>query len=126
MVLLVTTPDSVAIMDTYAATKVMYLKSGNANVRCLVNHATDVQNADEAHRRIARAADRFLGFKLLPAGHLKTEPLIATATGLRRPFLLTSPECPAVRQLEQLARSMLPSFARRDGAAGEQSTRAAA
>ncbi|MBX7167693.1 MAG: P-loop NTPase [Pirellulales bacterium] len=69
-VLLTTTPDPVAVMDAYAAIKVLMAGHALSSIRLLVNQATDPLMAADVHERLSRACRRFLGEPVALAGHL--------------------------------------------------------
>ncbi len=75
-VILVTTPDLPAIMDSYAAIKHSWTKQRPPLVNCLVNMADDEETAADVQARLERSCRRFLGLHLRDAGYL---PLDATA-----------------------------------------------
>jgi flagellar biosynthesis protein FlhG len=68
-ILLVTTPDLTSVMDTYATAKVLAAGDDSLRIRPVVNLAPDPGAAQSVHARLARAFYRFLGIRLLPAGH---------------------------------------------------------
>jgi len=60
LVLLVTTTDGPALMDSYAAIKLSAADEVAADVRLLVNQCDDERIAADAHRRLSGACQRFL------------------------------------------------------------------
>jgi len=102
LVLLVTHADPAAIMEAYAAIKLLAAES-QVPIHALVNQTADAAAADEARQRIARACQRFLGRSIVAAGQVPPEPDLA-AVG--RPIVVHSPRCEAARALERLAESV--------------------
>jgi flagellar biosynthesis protein FlhG len=105
LVLIVTTPDALSIMDAYAAIKV-HSEGAAVPVRTLVNRAADIQSADDVHARLARACQRFLGLTVMDAGYL---PIIhhETASPIEvGPFVLSAPDATATLCIQRLAQSM--------------------
>lgn len=66
LVLLVTTTDDAALMDTYAAIKLNAADTCHANVRVLVNQFVNDRVAADAHRRLSNCCHRFLS-RTIPA-----------------------------------------------------------
>jgi flagellar biosynthesis protein FlhG len=60
-ILVVVTPEPTSVTDAYALMKVMALHHGERRFRLLVNLARSAAEAAEVYRRLALAADRFLG-----------------------------------------------------------------
>src|SRR5262249_8600875 len=58
LILLVTAPDDMAVMDAYATLKSVPAGDLAAEVRVLVNHCDAATLADDVHRRIAGACQR--------------------------------------------------------------------
>jgi flagellar biosynthesis protein FlhG len=69
-VLVVTTTESVSIMDCYAAIKVLLAGDASVPIHTLVNLAADAGLAADVQSRIAAACRRFLGLRATPAGHV--------------------------------------------------------
>lgn len=97
-VVLVTTPDAVAVMDAYAALKVLMAGQTLASVRLLVNHVHDSGVAADVQERLSRCCQRFLGHSLAAGGHLP--PLARSAGGV---FVRDEPAGEAATAIERLA-----------------------
>jgi MinD-like ATPase involved in chromosome partitioning or flagellar assembly len=63
-VLLVTTPDDVAVMDAYATIKRGSWEEANLDLRVLVNACHDTATAVDVQSRLAAACRRFLGLSI--------------------------------------------------------------
>jgi MinD-like ATPase involved in chromosome partitioning or flagellar assembly len=68
--LLVTTPASAAVMDTYTLIKRFLANRAGQGTELLVNQAAQRREADDVFARVDRSCRRFLGFGLELAGHL--------------------------------------------------------
>jgi MinD-like ATPase involved in chromosome partitioning or flagellar assembly len=80
-VLLVTSPDAVAVMDTYALIKTFCSRRPLAQpLHLIVSHADAVCAAD-VHRRIDQSCRRFLGMSLELLAAIPLDPLAASETG---------------------------------------------
>lgn len=106
MVVLVTTPEPDAIMDSYAAIKVLLGPATTVPVQTLVNLAAGHAVAVDVHGRIAQACQRFLGVQIGTAGYVPSDSIIAQAASSRSPFLLSSPRCGAARNVERMAETL--------------------
>jgi len=63
-VLIVTTPDDAAVMQCYAAIKVLVAGDASVPIRALVNRASNASATADVQARIAEACRRFLGLRL--------------------------------------------------------------
>jgi flagellar biosynthesis protein FlhG len=113
-VLMVTTPDPLAVMDAYAAIKV-HGDGVTSPVHVLVNRAADTQQAADAQQRIARVCHRFLGLTIHDAGYLPILPDSGT-TAQDQLFVANAPESTAARYVDRLA-TILARSASEGGAA---------
>ncbi len=98
-VLLVTAPDDLAVMDTYALIKTVG-PGRSTMLHLLVNRAVDDDHCQQVFLRLAQSCQRFLGLELNLAGWLPTD----RALGSVRPA--ASPKPPATHvsaALEELA-----------------------
>jgi flagellar biosynthesis protein FlhG len=74
-VLLVTSPDAVAVMDTYALVKTLLSRhSLRRPLELIVNQVSDEIAAADVHRRIDQSCRRFLGLSVELAGWLPQAP----------------------------------------------------
>jgi flagellar biosynthesis protein FlhG len=78
--LMVTSPDAVAVMDTYALIKTLFSRHSLAQSPALVvNQAADEATAADVHRRIDQSCRRFLGLAVEFAGWLPMDPTAKVA-----------------------------------------------
>ena len=104
LVLLVTTSEAAAIMDSYAAVKLLAPRGSQpAHVCSLVNKAASSAAAEDVHARIRQAAQRFLSLEIHATAHVPEDNEVVLAERKHQPFVLHRPECPAARALEQVA-----------------------
>ena len=116
MVLLVTTPKPDAIMDSYAALKVLLGPESVVPVQTLVNLAAGHAVAVDVHGRIAQACQRFLSVQIGAAGYLPCDQMIAEAASSGKPFLIRSPRCGAARNVERVAETLWAHVVRQPAA----------
>jgi flagellar biosynthesis protein FlhG len=105
-VLFITSTDEPAVMNTYAAIKLLAAEVERPQLHAMVNLAPDAAAADEAHARLARACRRFLALDLSQQCSVPYDSQVASAGRLRTPFLLESPDCAATRPLKTLAETL--------------------
>ncbi len=105
-VLVVTTPDPVAVMDSYAAVKVHVAGNFNVQINALVNKSPDAETADDVHQRLARACRRFLARDLGSAGWVPQASPESIRDGDTQPTVLTAPHNPVAMALKQAARTV--------------------
>jgi flagellar biosynthesis protein FlhG len=106
LVLMVTSPEPVSIMDTYASIKVLLAGEASVPIHTLVNFTPFAPLAADVHARIDQACRRFLGFRTTAAGYLPKDDLISDAAGSGQPFVIRSPRSEAARSVERLAEAI--------------------
>jgi flagellar biosynthesis protein FlhG len=106
LMLLVTTADDDAVMDTYAAIKTLYVSKQSAGLATLVNAVPRPTDGNEVHDRLARACRRFLGFEPASVGCVESDPQVRRATALGDPFVLMMPTATVARQVSRAARNL--------------------
>lgn len=108
-VLLVTSPDVVAVMDSYAAVKTMYTPAPIApQLRLVVNRAQDHEQALDVFRRIDQSCQRFLEVSLHMEAALPRDEQAKQAARHGVPVLVLTPHSPLSRAVDQLAGALVP------------------
>ena len=80
-ILLITTDESVAVMDSYAAVKSSSWGDVDGKVRLVINQCDDPQAAKSIGSRFEATCRRFLGLQVAPVLALATQPdIVATGT----------------------------------------------
>ncbi|GAB4224181.1 MAG: MinD/ParA family protein [Acidobacteriota bacterium] len=115
--LLVTWPEPAALVDAYAALKVLARRKPELPVGLLVNGARSEQEARRVHHRLSTASERFLGRRLGLDGWVPDDRAVREAAIDQRPVLLAEPMAPSSRQIELLATHFLHYVGRPWGAA---------
>lgn len=111
-VLLVTSPDAVAVMDTYSLIKTLLSRQHLSRPLALVvNMAANEDVAADVHRRIEQSSRRFLGLSLELVGSLPPETFAAVAARSGVPLALSKPDSPLITAVQRLAERVvqLPS-----------------
>jgi flagellar biosynthesis protein FlhG len=107
-VLLVTSPDVVAVMDSYAAIKTMFTPAlKHPQLRLIVNQAEDQAQARDVFRRIDQSCQRFLEVSLTLAAALPVDSQAVQAARHGVPVLLLTPQAPLCRAIDQLTDDLL-------------------
>jgi MinD-like ATPase involved in chromosome partitioning or flagellar assembly len=102
-VLLVTSPEAAAVMDTYALVKTL-LKEQQlpAPLALVVNQAESADSAADVCRRIDQSCRRFLGLSVRLAGWIPLDPAATSAIG----NAATDSQSPLADAVNRLARTM--------------------
>ncbi|UCF66041.1 MAG: MinD/ParA family protein [Acidobacteriota bacterium] len=102
-VLVIAWPEPTALVDAYAALKVIHQRSPQLDAGLLVNGARDATEAERVHRRIVAAAEKFLGRAIELDGFIVHDGAINEAARRQRAVVLSHPLSPASRCFERLA-----------------------
>ena len=103
LVLLVTTPELPAVMNAYAAIKMLAAPGNQVPIHPVVNMASSQPAAEEAGARLGRAAMRLLGLRPQGSVGILWAEEIAEAGRRGEAFVLGWPAHPATRQIARLA-----------------------
>lgn len=107
-VLLVTTPDAVAVMDSYATIKTLLTRSpARPPIRLVVNQAEDADEAADVHRRIDHSCQRFLGRSIPLAGWTPPDDRAQSAQRRGQPLFVAWPQSPFAESIDRLAETVL-------------------
>jgi flagellar biosynthesis protein FlhG len=107
-VMLVTAPDAVSVMDTYALVKTLLTRHSLVRpLELVVNRLGDADNAADVHRRIDQSCRRFLGLSVSFAGAAPHDPAAASIGRDRAPAILAEPDRPLSRAIAELARHFI-------------------
>lgn len=102
----VTTPDPIAILDSYASIKVLHGGRPELPVKSVVNLA-DEETAAAVHTRLDQVCQRFLGKVIAAAGYIPTDARVAECRASGGSLALQSPNSPAALQIERLVDTLL-------------------
>ncbi len=111
MIVVVTTPETPSILDSYASIKALAGSEQAGAIHSLVNQAPNSEVADEVHARLAQACLRFLGVNLGKAGHVLADPMVAAAGRAGDPFTVAASRCEAAEYLDRLAKAVAAALA---------------
>ncbi len=111
-VLLVTTPDSMSVMDSYATIKRLATAEDALTIRLIVNRASDQHIANDVHRRINVSCQRFLGLRVDGLGYLPTTDCADVAASAAVPLVISNPEDSATAALVRMAAQVVSETAK--------------
>jgi len=101
--ILVTTADPAAIMNTYGVVKRSGSKCGVVRpTRYILNMASAAGDAEVVHARFSQSCWRFLRVAMPLVGTVPVDPAVVAAARMRNPVVLESPRCPAARAIGRL------------------------
>jgi flagellar biosynthesis protein FlhG len=101
--ILVTTADSVAIMDTYATIKVLASGGHAPPLRVAVNQVNETGAGQDVHGRIAQSCRRFLGLEAAGGPHVPLDGRVPASAAAAAPLVIASPTCEAAKAIGRLA-----------------------
>jgi flagellar biosynthesis protein FlhG len=104
--LLITTPEPVSIMDTYAAVKALSAESVSPPLEIVVNRAADAEQAQRVLARIDASSRRFLGRAIQAAGFVPEDPQWAAAGRSGGPLAIDRQPTPATRGVARIAAAL--------------------
>ena len=105
--LVVMTPEPTSLTDAYALMKALRARHGRTDFQVLVNRASGAAEAERAFRRLARAAERFLGVWPEYVGYLPEDDAASRAVCAQEPLVLAAPGAPASRAIRELGRRLV-------------------
>lgn len=105
MLLYVTTPDEVAVLDTYAALKQLVSRSAQPPCRLgiLLNQTLHPRQGEKVFERVAETTRRFLNVELNLIGVVPFEKSLTPTRRSLLPVVLQSPTSPVARAIERTA-----------------------
>ena len=111
-VLMVTSPETISVMDAYTTIKTLVHDSFAPSMRLIVNQATNDQVSRDVQTRIAKSCERFLKLPLGDGGAVPLDDHVISAAEIGVPLMTKSPTCRAARAIERLAATLAADFER--------------
>jgi len=118
--LLVTWPEPAALVDAYAALKVLRRGEPAPDVALVINGVADAEEAEEVHRRLQTAARRFLDLEVALDGFIVRDESMADAARRQQAVVELHPLSPASRCFERLALHLVALARRATHASAER------
>lgn len=119
-VVVVATPEPLALADAYACIKVLCRKQKVRRAYVLPNRVRNQHEGDEVVARLKSLVARFLDITLTPLPAIPFDPWVQDAAAEGMPVVLSRPDCPASRAIRQMARRLDVLSADDDALAGGQ------
>jgi flagellar biosynthesis protein FlhG len=94
LVIVVTTTDDVAVMDTYAAIKLSTAESIASEQRILINQCESSESTEDVKQRLSTACQRFLGREVPALPALPRHAVVDATRTARVPRVWESPNSP--------------------------------
>jgi flagellar biosynthesis protein FlhG len=106
--IVVATGEPTSLTDAYALIKVMYTQRQERRFKILVNNVSDAKAAKEVYRKLAMAADHFLGgLSLDYLGFIPADPAVNKAVMQQKALVEAYANAPASQAFRQLAINLL-------------------
>jgi flagellar biosynthesis protein FlhG len=119
LVLLVATADAAAVMESYAAIKVLLAGDTNVPIHTLVNFAEPAEAAT-VHERISSACRRFLGLRIADLGSLPISHEVAQAAAGGHLHAWAASEGALGQRMELLAEGLSNQLRQRSASANKR------
>ena len=101
--ILVTNHEVTALSDAYALYKRAHMVNPALRVGLVVNRAPDERIAMDAWERFRFASHKFLGHTPELIGWIPADPAVPQAVQLRKPAVISYPDCAAVKSMKRVA-----------------------
>jgi flagellar biosynthesis protein FlhG len=105
--ILVTTPDPSSITDAYAVIKLLKQKYDKQNCMAMINQAGSVAEGKATYKKLATAADRFLGVQLPILGIIPHDRQYSAAVKMQQLSIIAFPNCDASVAIRKVAVDLL-------------------
>jgi len=112
MIVLVTTPDDVSVMDAYATIKTVAADSEGA-IFLAINQVTDLEHAENVFARLANSCQRFLMRHIDFAGKVPRDEAVEKSSAARVPLWIHAPQSPATASIREIAQYLQPRLTRK-------------
>jgi len=106
-VILVTTPEPTAIMDSYALVKLAVSENPKIRIRLLVNKAETRREGEELLERFRAVTRDFLKVELDGLGYMVYDQAVLKAVKAQEPFSLRYPHSTPSRNIQMITRKLL-------------------
>lgn len=101
--ILVTNHEVTALSDGYALYKRAHMVNSSLRVGLVVNRAPDERIAMDAWERFRFASHKFLGHTPELIGWIPADPAVPQAVQMRKPAVISYPDCAAVQSMKRVA-----------------------
>lgn len=102
-VIIMTTPEPTAIMDSYGIVKMLAQERDETTLHLLVNMATDKYDAQHVGNTMEMVTKQFMNVTLTEMGWVYYDPLVSRSVRQQQPFVLLYPASRAARSIADIA-----------------------
>jgi flagellar biosynthesis protein FlhG len=102
-VLIVTTPEMTAIVDAYAAIKMIAGRNREIPTAVILNNARSLKEAEEAFMKLKSAVAHFLKISIRSCGTVPSDSCVHKAIAAQEPVVRRYPDCAAAHSIDRLA-----------------------
>ena len=106
-VLLVTTPEPTSLADAYTVVKAYSKYAKKRSIKLVVNRIRDEEESFEVIERLNQTTQKFLKISVECLGYIYEDRAVRAAVKNQEPFILSKPNSPASRCVNELAKSLL-------------------
>ena len=116
LLLMVTTGESVSIMDCYATIKSLSGDPALSDapslppIQTVVNQSSDEKADDDVHDRIAQACRRFLGLEIQKVATVPSDASVASAIDQQAPLMVSNKNSSAAQQIDRLGQHLVAFY----------------
>ncbi|MFT5523707.1 MAG: flagellar biosynthesis protein FlhG [Pirellulaceae bacterium] len=104
-ILIVTTPDNVAVMDSYATIKTLLAPLDPSSMKLVVNQVQSAEAAQDVSTRIGQSCQKFLNLDIELAGWIPTARIVNLGTG-HQPLVIEQSSSLTALAITKLAMSL--------------------
>jgi len=116
--IVVSTPESASIMDSYALIKIICAGGGHPRVRVVMNKSENAREAAATLEKFANVALKYIEVAVEPLGHIPFDPLAAQAAKKKVPLIDNLPKSAAAQSINAIAELYLGTIPKSDGNGG--------
>ena len=109
-VLLVTSPETISVMDAYATIKTLIRESFAPTLQLVINQSASESVSQDVQSRIATSCERFLRFPVKPATIVPLDEQVGAAAELGVSLMTKAPVSRAARAVELLANALASDY----------------
>ena len=102
-IIVVSTPEPTAMVDAYAAIKLVFQSAPDSSIHFLVNMARNKQDARRAALKMIAVAEGFIGRKIKVDGYLPYDEAVSSSVRRRQPFMVSAKDSPIARAVRTIA-----------------------
>ncbi|MBI5359822.1 MAG: MinD/ParA family protein [Planctomycetes bacterium] len=106
-IIIITTPEPTAMIDAYAAIKLIAKNPEHGNIRIVINMAANKIEAEKISSGIIQVCTRFLNVYVEKLGYILADSSVSAAVKKKNPFVLQYPDSYASACVMQIAKRII-------------------